>query len=515
MRELHLAVFRDLDQEFQDHLRLSRFVTARQGSTAPHENVHILGLPSLLSSTHATISGGQVHVKAVIGVKLPVNCGHGESGGELVRGGVEAETYRCCQIIEQFLLRCGSTWDDIMRLTLYLPTLTSSKLEAVDPVVDLFADRLECPAITKSVVGCAQLQLSAAVQLEAVALAPNVRIPPTMPPPPGLEESVETQDVNGGQPDSTPATGKPLSFQEGPLPSTLLEEETADSGGSELLHEVSQYCCTKEGGQFVGDFSSIHVVEMSTCFDRGATLPEDTTRIHDACCRLEMLGDKKARIMRLRPGSILCQKRELPTGQSIWSHTFDVDVVKASSSFINVGLVEWVARPLDGNHCVSGDECTLASLFNVSCVVEPFSGQHRSENPRQMMLGCKKGVKWYGSNTWEHLFKDEVCEGSQLRFLCEYSLATRAQAATHMRLWLQPSQIYFRKRGRQFVRFGRPIFECTLPPVTAYPCIPQLYSLWVPAVTLYSKDDVVALSWQKGESINEGQKGNACYGSSI
>merc|ERR1712008_58941 len=152
------------------------------------------------------------------------------------------------------------------------------------------------------------------------------------------------------------------------------EAETADSGGSELLHGVHQYCCTKEGGQFVGDFSSVHVVEMSTCFDYGASPPKDTPSIHDARCRLEMLGDRMARTMRFGPGSILCQKRELPTGQSIWSHTFDVDILKAASSFINVGLVEWVALPLDGNNCVSGDECTLASLFNVPCDVEPFPG---------------------------------------------------------------------------------------------------------------------------------------------
>merc|ERR1711971_711343 len=95
----------------------------------------------------------------------------------------------------------------------------------------------------------------------------------------------------------------------------------------------------------------------------------------------------------------------------------------------------------NGSHCLWMVTIVCQAMsahlhISLMCRVEPFSGQHRSENPRQMMLGCKKGVKWYGSNTWEHLFKDEVCEGSQLRFLCEYSIASRAQAATHMRLWL-------------------------------------------------------------------------------
>jgi len=505
MREHHLALFKDLDQEFQDSVRASRFVTAKQNSTSHVQSVHILGLPSVLNSTHATISDGQVHVKAVIGMKLPVKCKDRENVGELVRGGVEAETYRCCQIVEQFLLGCGSSWDHIMRLTLYLPTLTSSKLEAVDPVVDLFADRLECPAITKSVVGCMQLQLSASVKLEAVALTSDVTLPPMMPPPPGLEEIVENQDVIGGQLENIPAKGRPP-----------VEAETADSDGSELLHEVNQYCSTTGSGQFVGDSSSVHVVEMSTCFDYGASLPQEALRVHDARCRLEMLEDRTSRTLRLGPGSIVCQRRKLATArQSIWSYTFDVDIVKASGNFINVGLVEWVSLPLDDHKRVLGDECTLANLFNVSCDAEPLAGQHRTENPRQMMLGCKKGLKWYGSNTWEHLFKDEVCEGSHLRFLCEYCITTGGQATAHMRLWLQLSQIHFKKRGRQFVRFGRPIFECTLPPVIACQRTLLPYSLWVPAVTLYSKNDVVTLSWQRGGRSNDGRINNTCSGSSI
>jgi hypothetical protein len=256
----------------------------------------------------------------------------------------------------------------------------------------------------------------------------------------------------------------------------------------------------------VGDFSAVSVVEVPEIESHQANPQLQGLRAHphDHFFRMQMLDDQDHRTIRIAPNAILCNRQsdeadiQVQHWPSIWSYTFDVDIVRTNNSFINIGLVEWITTsPCEGE---GGNRArTLAQLLRVSPHSEPIVGQHSSETPRQMMLGCRKGVKWYGESAWEHLLKDDLCEGSQLRFLCEYCIGMRG-ATKQMRLWLQPSHVNFRRRGRQCIRFARPLFEWTLPPSGGTPGVPRPCSVWVPAVTLYSRDDVINVSWQGGSN---------------
>merc|ERR1719321_1867615 len=131
---------------------------------------------------------------------------------------------------------------------------------------------------------------------------------------------------------------------------------------------------------------------------------------------------------------------------------------------MNIGLVEWTAQAKDSAvHLLQGsragpmiDPPSLTQLMGVAPGEEwetDPTWQQVSENPRQMMLGCRKGVKWYGNSRTEPLFKDDLCQGSTLRFRCDHTFNAKAQT-TEMKLWLLPCNVVFRYRGSSVVQLA-------------------------------------------------------------
>eukprot|EP00404_Azadinium_spinosum_P051360 CAMPEP_0180756188 /NCGR_PEP_ID=MMETSP1038_2-20121128/34098_1 /TAXON_ID=632150 /ORGANISM="Azadinium spinosum, Strain 3D9" /LENGTH=270 /DNA_ID=CAMNT_0022790155 /DNA_START=81 /DNA_END=894 /DNA_ORIENTATION=- len=207
-----------------------------------------------------------------------------------------------------------------------------------------------------------------------------------------------------------------------------------------------------------------------------------------------MEASDSCRTIRLGPGELLC--RRCPDSEmKVWTCTFDVVLHQTLSSFVNIGLVEWVATVQDERKHDAGEggqvavgavaevcepeaedsqavgkqnqgDCssascaasmgngvaTLAELLGVVPGAEvedkAVTWQHTSESPRQMMLGCRKGVKWYGNKCSEPVFKDDLCAGSLLHFRCDYFFDEDGEA-TQVRLWLLPSPAAFRRTGRR------------------------------------------------------------------
>lgn len=135
------------------------------------EHVSIMGLPRLGGSSHASIGHDQIFLAGAVGMQLPPE-GEADAKVGLVPGGVEAEAYRCCQILEQVLCGCGARWADLVSLSAQLPSLTDAKVEALERAVDHFSRERGCPSVARTVIGCARLRMYAAVQLEGIALAP-------------------------------------------------------------------------------------------------------------------------------------------------------------------------------------------------------------------------------------------------------------------------------------------------------------------------------------------------------
>jgi len=141
---------------------------------------------------------------------------------------------------------------------------------------------------------------------------------------------------------------------------------------------------------------------------------------------------------------------------------------------------------------------TLAELLGVVPGAEvedkAVTWQHTSESPRQMMLGCRKGVKWYGNKCSEPVFKDDLCAGSLLHFRCDYFFDEDGEA-TQVRLWLLPSPAAFRRTGRRVTQLSEPLFEWQATRDFGGAREPAKRSVWVPAVTLFSRHDVVLFAW--------------------
>lgn len=266
------------------------------------------------------------------------------------------------------------------------------------------------------------------------------------------------------------------------------------------------------------------------------SLKADFQDHHNSYWRARMEESDVYRTVRLGPGVIRCHQfremlmekswaqRVVNAWPSTWSYSFDVLLTKTTNSFVNVGLVEWVAAvkedlaaggtaSLVATAAAANDgpnagtlEVSLARLLGVpqgdEWTTEP-SWQAVTENPRQMMLGFRKGVKWYGNNISEPLFKDDLCEGTQLHFRCDNIFDTSGRVVK-VQLWLLPSPVIFRTRGWQLVQLAKPIFEWPSPCLweDEFGSYRQRRgeegshrSIWVPAATLFSKDDAVVFAW--------------------
>jgi len=612
LRELCGALRAELEVRFQEAADPPADVVAHGGSRLV-EHVRILGLPHLRGSAHASIAGGLVHVAAVVGARL-AEPGSEFAGAEeqgLVHGGIEAEMYRCCQLIELVLRGCRATWADLVRLTAFVPGLTDAKVEALEGAAELFARERGCPAaVARTVVGCSRLRMEAAVQLEAVAVAapprepssasspsvpprasPSVHTSPSPGPPPGLEQvntltahaPVERWSIMSDESGALPRCSNPRSSSSttpcagfdrkawsqalaaGPFASlgfaTATQEEApaATAAAAAAAHRATLLNpgaprfvpaapapAAGEPAPLVGTKKDLLMSKLPS--EKVQQLRAELQEQHTHFWQVQMVAKDAYRTVRLDPSELLCRRaplleaernwahRKQNPSHSVWSFSFDVAMTRTVNSFINVGLVEWLAtakgdaalpgsppssqtpppaaaaaarlggdvgegehaaatasagRPLSQVTGACGEEEERAAASSVAW-------QHVHENPRQMMLGFRKGVKWYGDAGQEPLFKDDLCEGTLLRFRCDQTLSPDGEIV-QLTLWLLPSRIVFRNGGQQCVRIAKPLFEFPSPWFAAE--VPgRKRSLWVPAVTLYSKDDSVLIAWCGNES---------------
>lgn len=198
-----------------------------------------------------------------------------------------------------------------------------------------------------------------------------------------------------------------------------------------------------------------------------------------------------------------------------WSYTFDVAVLRTQYSFLNIGLVEWMMDPsaMQGSGIVEQEddqvEVSLPDLLGCGPkekLQESASLEANTTEPFNLaitMLGCKKGVKWYGKNLPnEPLFKDDIMPHSTLHFQVVYRRDQDPHRGATLSVRLLPSPICFKRRGTQLVTMRKPLFETQLPPrVEKESGPPEGSRMWVPAVTFATQGDEVALTWSSSEEL--------------
>ncbi|CAE8661606.1 unnamed protein product, partial [Polarella glacialis] len=166
-------LFRELRAELEGRFQDLQTDVAVSNGSRPVRHISVLGLPRIGGGAHASVADGNVHIAAVVGSEVSFDQPGGSLPLPLVRGGVQAQTYRCCQLIEQVLRGCNASWGDLACLRVHMPNLEDTTLEDFRLAADFFFQERGCPAVATSVVGCSQLWRSAAVQIEGTAVCPE------------------------------------------------------------------------------------------------------------------------------------------------------------------------------------------------------------------------------------------------------------------------------------------------------------------------------------------------------
>eukprot|EP00435_Cladocopium_sp_Y103_P022239 s3127_g5.t1 len=142
----HASGLEKLRAEFDHFQETEDWKIVRQ-KAGPVEHLLVTGLPRL-GASHASLSGGQIHLAPALGQQLNVG-----SGIALVPGGLAAQAYRCCQILEQVLVACGSSLHQLVRLSCHVSHLTSFNSEVpvwLEPEQATMAARELRPASSSS-----------------------------------------------------------------------------------------------------------------------------------------------------------------------------------------------------------------------------------------------------------------------------------------------------------------------------------------------------------------------------
>mmetsp|Transcript_89746 Transcript_89746/g.159531 ORF Transcript_89746/g.159531 Transcript_89746/m.159531 type:complete len:586 (+) Transcript_89746:88-1845(+) len=548
--QAHLKVLhRDIDEMHAKEGEMLPVVRQKAGSLVEH--VTVLALPSM-GTTHASISSGQIHLAAVVGQQLK----QPKDSVVLVPGGIRPEAYRCCQILEQVLKACGSSVYHLVRITCHVPELNKSKLDAIGEVIDIFCKERGCHSITRSNIGCSRLRDGAAVQIEGVAgaqafgerpypfwtpprLAPKDFDSPSTPsrtafatPPPVARPKFEDLLFPGDDicaPAAAAAAAATAAvLEDGEPEAWVLVEPTDTTTPSPPLQAVPppDKLTSLPTDGFYGLLSSLKISSLSA--EKAHELHPEFSKDFNTFYRMEMTGMQNYRTVRLEPSMVMCRPAEAchqgrwkPPVGTTWSFSFSVAVESTESSYVNIGLVEWLSTRkekkkgarTDGAEAPAEDaKLSLADLMEVKSVAEdtaPPGGflaqQHVSENPKQMMLGCRKGVHWFGNSMKYALFKDDICAGSVLHFRCDYHL-NRHGEPVQVKLWLLPSPVVFQRQGKRNIKES----DLWNQPLAQWPPWEPRWggyeqenkqtmtmSLWVPAVTFFSPTDAVTVAWEK------------------
>lgn len=535
----HASGLEKLRAEFDHFQETEDWKVVRQ-KAGPVEHLLVPGLPRL-GASHASLSGSQIHLAPALGQQLNVG------GIALVPGGLAAQAYRCCQILEQVLLACGSSLQQLVRLSCHVSHLTSFNSEVLSEAIDLFCHERSCHNITRTIIGCDRLQADAAVQIEGVAvLAPDSRslqTPPRVAPREQLS-SVKTMAPRNRVPRDVAKSGRifleddcePAAAAAAAATAAVLEEEpelwimvndtSENVVPDSLLAPGAESKETSKGSLaplVPGEVAAVRRDQRRRlkdgfygrleCFELQELSPAEAESIHQGLgkdftrfCRMTMKGPEDSRTIRLEPGIIRCHRAEAwhsgrwkPPVGATWSFNFALAVEKTANCFVNVGLVEWLAARQESEGTVSHDE-SLAEVLKVKSEAEDnvpggwLPEQHVHENPKQMMLGCRKGVQWFGNAAKVPLFQDNIMEGSLLRFRCDYHLNRQGDIA-QVKIWFLPSPVNFEYGGQHTITEADMWFE----PLAQWwepRCQDRkMRSLWVPAVTMYTCEDVVTVAW--------------------
>lgn len=277
---------------------------------------------------------------------------------------------------------------------------------------------------------------------------------------------------------------------------------------------------------FSGQLNSWQITELTLAQVRSRYPSAFVTGEEDCSVfQLQTTVSNTLRTIRLAPHAVQCrrldarQKRSTgrwgkPSGTTTWSFPFTVAIEHTENSFVNVGLVEWLADRSDGEPArTKHTSMSLAELLKLKTISEDekpsdfVAEQQASESPLQMMLGCRKGVRWFGNGVKFPLLEDGLCDGSVLRFRCDYHIDKHGDIV-QVQLWLMPSPVVFEFQGKKTIQdwdlWDEPLFhQWREPPQTTKESSRLPKSLWVPAVTLFSQGDTVAVAWSSPPDLDQ------------
>mmetsp|Transcript_38171 Transcript_38171/g.89558 ORF Transcript_38171/g.89558 Transcript_38171/m.89558 type:complete len:345 (-) Transcript_38171:181-1215(-) len=266
---------------------------------------------------------------------------------------------------------------------------------------------------------------------------------------------------------------------------------------------------------FYGHLNSFEFRDLSA--EEAASIHAGLDKEYNRFCRVTMKGPEDYRTIRLEPSAVRCRPAEAwhagrwkPPLGSTWSFSFALAVEKSVNCYVNVGLVEWKAARKEADEddqqetvASAASAQSLADILKVKSDAEDevpggwLPEQHVDENPRQMMLGCRKGVQWFGNAAKYPLFQDNIMAGSLLRFRCDYHLNRQGDIA-QMKIWMLASPIHFEYGGEHTVKesdlWCEPLAQWWGPRWSSQD--KKIRTAWVPAVTLYTEEDVVTVAWQ-------------------
>jgi 2-iminobutanoate/2-iminopropanoate deaminase len=109
---------------------------------------------------HAVVAGDTLYVSGMLGAR--------EGELQLVDGGIGPETTQTLRNIERILHACGATFDDVVKVNVYLTDMTNFA-EMNEAYIAVVGE--DPPA--RITVGCTALALDAAVEMDCIAYRPD------------------------------------------------------------------------------------------------------------------------------------------------------------------------------------------------------------------------------------------------------------------------------------------------------------------------------------------------------
>jgi reactive intermediate/imine deaminase len=123
------------------------------------ERIQVEGLARLPAFSHATRAGGFVYVSGTLGTE--------PDSLTLVEGGTGPQTTRALGNVALILQACGADWNDVVKVNVFLPDMQTFR-----EMNDAYIAEVGRDGPARITVGCSELALGAAVELDCVAYKP-------------------------------------------------------------------------------------------------------------------------------------------------------------------------------------------------------------------------------------------------------------------------------------------------------------------------------------------------------